>query len=158
MAEMIESIGGYKVLEHLGSGSFADTYRVKGSTEEQYALKLLRSTADDEGRRRFPNEIWALKALDHVAIPKFIAEGIHGDRPFLVQSLARGSSLRKLVEKQRTEGGPCALMRVLQIAGIVLDALAHMHERGVLHRDVKDDNIIATPSVSHVSLADSGAR
>jgi hypothetical protein len=149
-------ISEYGVLERLGSGSFGETFRVAGPDGTEYALKLLRPGADSDARLRFRNEIWALKALDHRVIPKFVDEGIYEGRPYLVESLARGKPLRKQLEEQRREYSASSQMRVLSITIAVLDALAHMHERGILHRDVKDDNIIATQSVSHVSLIDFG--
>lgn len=152
----ITIIDGYTVLEELGSGSFGQTFRVKALDGTEYALKLLRSGADSDARQRFKNEVWALKSLDHRVIPKFIAEGSYSGQPYLVESLALGKSLRKQVQEQRAEGGASSQMRVLSIASAVLDALAHMHGRNVFHRDVKDDNIVATQSVSHVTLLDFG--
>lgn len=152
----IAKIDEYRILESLGSGSFAETFRVAATDGTEYALKLLRSGADHDALLRFQNEVWALKSLEHRVIPKFITEGTYNGRPYLVESLALGKSLRKRLQEQREEGGASSQMRVLSIAVALLDALAHMHERGILHRDVKDDNIIATPSVSHVTLIDFG--
>src|SRR5713226_3638454 len=149
-------VGNYKVLKRLGSGSFGETFQVTSPDDTEYALKLLRSGADKDARLRFLNEIWALKSLNHPVIPKFISEGEYDGRPYLVESLAQGKSLRQQLAEQRGEGGASSQMRVLSIVIAVLDGLAHMHERGILHRDVKDDNIIANRSVSHVSLIDFG--
>ena len=150
------AFGPYQVLEYLNGGSFGHVYRVCKHCHHQYALKWLRADAEREGIQRFENEAWALNKLDHPVIPKLVDQGQSDGRPYIVMTLARGTSLRKLFSDQLKEGGASGHMRVLAIAEAVLDALTHMQERRIYHRDVKDDNIVATDSVSHVSLLDFG--
>jgi serine/threonine protein kinase len=151
-----EEIDGFVVLEHLGSGSFADTFRVKSPDEIEYALKWLRAGVDAEARDRFENEVWALETLDHRGIPKLIQRGIFEQRPYLVESLARGRSLRKQSKQQIEQHGTASVVQVLTILKGIFDALAYMHSRGILHRDIKDDNVIASPSDNHIFLIDFG--
>jgi len=140
---------------HLGTGSFGDVFRVRRDDGE-YALKWLHGAAPPEARARFENEAWALQTLAHPGIPRFIARGEHLGRPWLVMTLAAGCSLEDLWATQVAERAPGGQMRVLDITIAVLDALSYMHGRNIFHRDVKHANIIATESVSDVTLIDFG--
>ncbi len=146
----------YQVTDHIAGGSYGVVFKVRSPADTEFALKWLRLDATDQGRLRFQNEIWALASLKHDVIPTLIGKGERQGRPYFVMSLARGLSLRKLLNEQRKEGGASRQMRVLSIAIQVLHALEYMHDKGIYHRDVKDDNIIATRSESNVSLVDFG--
>lgn len=152
-----DRIGDYNVIAKLGGGSFGDVFRVRRENESvDLALKWLRSDASGEGRKRFENEVWALRTLDHAAIPKFVDQGVHEGRPFLVMTLARGESLRRQLQAQVAAGGAFGWSTVLALLDTVLDAVVHMHTRGVFHRDIKDDNIISDRSTSDVHVIDLG--
>lgn len=155
LEQPLPEFGELKATAKLGTGSFGETFRAVDSANIGYAIKWLRSDADRNARLRFENEKWALQQLDHPRIPKFISEGQSLSRPYFVMSLARGGSLRKLLAAQETGGG-ANQMDVLSIMEAVLDALTYAHSKQILHRDVKDDNIVATPSMSHVTLIDWG--
>jgi serine/threonine protein kinase len=150
------AFGDYKVSSYISHGSYGHVFRVFRNNDVEFALKWLRSDAEQQGAYRFENEIWALDKLDHRAIPKLIDRGEHDGRPYFVMSLANGTSLRSIYNEQFKQSGASASLWVLAIAVEVLDALAHMHSRGVFHRDVKDDNIIVTDSLSQISLIDLG--
>ena len=155
-ADAPSSFDDYLKLNYLGGGSFGHVFKVRGPGDAEYALKWLRADAERDARPRFENEVWALKNLSHAVIPRFVSEGEHLGRPWLVMTLAVGNSLRVLHEKQVREHAPSGQMRVLDIVIALLDALSYMHERGIYHRDVKDANVIATESVSDVTLIDFG--
>jgi serine/threonine protein kinase len=152
----IKSIDKYEIQEVLGSGSFGITFRVAGPDGNPYALKWVPPGAPNEAPLRFENEIWALGKLDHPSIPRLKDTGQFRGRPYLVESLAEGTPLRQQIREQRDVGGTMPQMKVLDIVGDVLGALSHMNERGIYHRDVKDDNIIASPSADTVTLIDFG--
>lgn len=152
----IESFDRYTVVSRIACGSYGCTYEVQSETGEHLALKWLRSDPADHARERFTNEVWALRQLTHPCIPHFVGQGCRDDRPFIVMSLARGETLRRIVERQSNEQGPMSQQRLLGIIEQVLSALEHMHSLGIFHRDVKDDNIIANPSESQVTLVDLG--
>lgn len=149
------AFGEFVKVGFLGAGSFGHVFHVRRGDEE-FALKWLKPDAEADARPRFENEAWALQALDHPVIPRFIDRGEHNGRPWLVMTLAHGISLRALHEKQVRERTPCGQMRVLDIMIAVLDALTYMHARDVYHRDVKDGNVIAAESVTNVTLIDFG--
>jgi len=140
---------------YLGAGSFGHVYRVRDASGE-YALKWLRSDADDDAKARFENEAWALQTLSNPSIPRLISRGTHSGRPWIAMSLAPGKPLKELWEEQLRDGTPSGQLRVLDITIAVLEALSYMHARGIYHRDVKHANILATESVSSVTLIDFG--
>lgn len=149
----------YRIIEAIGGGSYGQVYLVEklGSAKgDRYALKWQKAPATHEMVARFQNEVWALRQLDHQAIPKLIDQGSKDGRDFFVMTLASGLSLRKLYQAQCHEGAPCSVMKVLAVIEAVLDALAHMHSKNICHRDVKDDNIVANASASEVHLIDLG--
>jgi HD superfamily phosphohydrolase len=150
------SIDGYTVREFLGGGSYGDVYKVTDSDGNTHALKLLKENAPPEGRSRLLNEAWALEQLDHPSLPKLSARGEYNGLPYIVMTLAHGKSLRHQVIENRNDGGAFPFVRVLSIITAVLKALRHMHEKEILHRDVKDDNILVTPSGSEITLIDLG--
>lgn len=155
----LPDFGRYKALEYLGAGSYGEVYKVvdtEDGSQRPYALKWIQASAPSEAKRRFENEVWALNQLDHPAIPKYVAVGQAAGRSFLVMTYARGESLRKVYKRQCEEIQPCGLHRMLAILHTVLEALTHMHSKGICHRDVKDDNILSDASTANVTLLDLG--
>jgi HD superfamily phosphohydrolase len=152
-----ENFGPYKNLGLLGEGSYARAFRVKLGSEA-FALKWLLPSARPEGRPRFENEIWALQSLNHHAIPRFLDQGMHDGQPYLVMTLAKGRSLRRQLRLNARWAAVSGERWVLSVLRTVSDALAHMQlqKDGILHRDIKDDNVIATADAKAVSLIDFG--
>jgi HD superfamily phosphohydrolase len=150
--------GEWTVVRPLGAGSFGYTFVVKrdAGKAEHFVLKWLRPGAEEAAKRRMRNEEWALQLLKHPHLPEFVSSGEEDGQPFLVMTLARGSSLRVRYNEQRSVGGTTSQIVTLNIMAAVLDALSYMHEHGVYHRDVKDDNIIATDAGREVTLVDLG--
>ena len=131
---------------------------VRKSTGEAVAVKLLRGEYRDDPEvvRRFITERTALTSLRHphvVAVADLIADG---GRLGIVMEYAPGPTLRDLVRRRGTLPAQFALAVALQ----VLDALEAAHARGIVHRDIKPDNIILTsaddPADPGVRVADFG--
>lgn len=152
-----ENFGPYKNLGFLGEGSYARTFRVQIGSE-RFALKWLLPSARPEGRPRFENEIWALQSLNHRAIPRFIDQGMHDGQPYLVMTLAKGKSLRQQLRLNSRWAAVSGEKWVLSVLRVISDALAHMQAQkgGIFHRDIKDDNVIATADARAISLIDFG--
>lgn len=142
--------------EPLGEGSFAITYITESSTGERAALKHLKPNAQPGGPERFQNETWALRQLNHPNIPKFIEEGEYDDRPYFIMSLAKGKSLRKRLAQPVGERGTFGERWVLRVLAAVLSAVCAVHEKGIMHRDIKDDNVIVDDDAESVTLIDFG--
>jgi formylglycine-generating enzyme required for sulfatase activity/dienelactone hydrolase len=114
------------------------------------AVKLLRSDlAASIGAERFLREIRIAANLQHPHILTLIDSGTDGDRLYYVMPFAEGMSLR-----DRLAAGPLPVSDVVRFLRDVLDALAYAHAHGIVHRDVKPDNIML--STRHALVVDFG--
>jgi serine/threonine-protein kinase len=137
-------IGRYRILSLVGRGGMGDVYRCcDDATERVVAIKTMRcpaDSADDPAVERFRVEAAALSRLVHpriVAPSHFGVDHTRGEM-YLVLQYVDGPSLRNRLD----EGVRLALRETLQIGWDMADALAHAHERGVVHRDVKPENVL----------------
>jgi HD superfamily phosphohydrolase/predicted Ser/Thr protein kinase len=158
MLEIGVEFAGFVVAEYLGSGTFGDAYKVTSlesirGRPKVAALKVLHRASDDTARARFVNEGYALQLLKHRCIPRFIAAG-DSPVPYVAMELAKGRSLRKrMIERNKQ---PFTESVVVSVLTLLLDALTHCHDVGVIHRDVKDDNILVSDSFQQLWLVDFG--
>lgn len=150
-----EHFGTFKVEEYIKTGAFGHVYRASQEGKD-YAIKWLKESPPEHGLDRMKNEIWALGKLDHKCIPKLYGEGIEQERLWFAMTFVRGDDIAKQLEQKAKEHAFFGEMEVLRVLIDTLSALAHMHERGVLHRDVKHDNIVTDASVTHGWLIDVG--
>jgi eukaryotic-like serine/threonine-protein kinase len=142
-------LGHYRVLEKLGEGGMGEVYRAADTKlGRDIALKVLPPALaqDPERLERFQREARALAALDHPGIVTVYSveqaeSTAPGDGPvhFLTMQLVEGQSLDRVMP----EGG-FGRERFLEIATALIDALAAAHEKGIVHRDLKLANIMAT--------------
>ncbi len=116
------------------------------------AVKVLPDhlAGDPSALRRFQAEAKAVAALSHPSILALYDVGETNGIPWAVTELLEGESLRALVSR-----GPVPPRRALEIAAHVADALAAAHEKGIVHRDVKPENVFLTRN-GHVKLLDFG--
>ena len=146
-------LGGYEVLGLLGAGGMGEVYSARDTRlDRDVALKVLPDdlAQDPERRRRFEREARALAALSHPGIAVLHgleeAEGVL----YLVMELVEGPTLA-----ERLKAGPLRLSEALGLAQQTADALEAAHEGGILHRDLKPQNIKVTPE-GRVKLLDFG--
>ncbi|GAB6903168.1 diguanylate cyclase [Kineosporia succinea] len=130
----------FEVLGQLGGGAGSTVYRVRrrGSGDPQeYALKLLeRSDALTSLRR----EAALLTAVDHPGLPRVHEVGVADRRPYLVMDLVQGTSLGDLLDR-----GAMTPERVIALVLDVIEPLAAVHARGLVHRDLKPQNVMVLP-------------
>lgn len=130
----------YRVLKPIGEGGMAVVYLVEHQTLlKQFAAKVLSSALASslEARARFTQEAHASSQLDHENIVSISDFGVTVDqRPFFVMELLRGQAL-----DQRLAEGPMTIEEVVAVAVPVARALAHAHAEGIVHLDVKPENI-----------------
>jgi HD superfamily phosphohydrolase len=147
-------IGSFEVIGSLGRGSFAETYRVKGSDGTVYALKQnLAGDADHVTRLR--NEAKVLRTLSHAGIPGFIEAAVDPE-PFLVMELMPGATVQGALAELSSSGAVFGDLETLRVLHGLLDVLSYLASKKVVHRDVKAANVMMTSSGSHVSLIDFG--
>ncbi len=136
--------GRYLVESLVGSGGMANVYKaydnIMGRT---VALKVLKEEhrEDMEFVRRFEREARAVLSLSHENIVKSYAVGEDGDVSYIVLEYVEGSTLKELIKSD----APLSPKVAVNIACQVLDALSHAHQCGIIHRDVKPQNVIITP-------------
>lgn len=130
----------YRVLERIGVGGMAMVYLVEHqSLLKHFAAKVLSAehASSAEARARFTQEAHAASQLDHENIVSITDFGITADqRPYFVMELLRGMTLA-----DRLDSGPMPLEECVAICVPVARALSHAHAEGIIHRDVKPENV-----------------
>ncbi|MCX5745041.1 MAG: serine/threonine-protein kinase, partial [Proteobacteria bacterium] len=132
----------YKILGLLGQGGMGHVYRAEHLTLRTHvALKVVRAAFVGERELRFGREAATLAKLDHRGIVRILDYGRTGKYLFIAMDLVVGTSLAGLL----ADGGPLAIERASRIGREILAALGHAHDHGVLHRDVKPENVMIGP-------------
>ena len=135
-------IGGrYELADRIGGGGMADVFRAHDRTlDRDVAVKLMRPafTTDPEFVERFHREAEAMGAIEHPNIVRVLDYGAGADGPFIVMELVRGGTLWDLMRAR----GRVDQYVAAQIAAAIADGLEAAHVRGVLHRDLKPDNVL----------------
>jgi eukaryotic-like serine/threonine-protein kinase len=131
----------YELEEIVGTGGMSSVYRAFDTLlERRVALKILHEQfgGDEEHVERFRREARAVAQLSHPNIVTVIDRGEEDGRQFIVFELIDGENLKELVER----GGPLPVRRVLELGLEVGRALAFAHAQGLVHRDVKPQNVL----------------
>ncbi|HWQ58384.1 MAG TPA: protein kinase [Clostridia bacterium] len=144
----------YMVESLIGSGGMADVYRAFDRVEQRViALKVLKQEhrGDLEFIRRFEREAKAVLTLNHENIVRSYDVGEDDGLSYIVLEYVEGSTLKEIIKSD----GPLSPKVAVNITCQVLDALSHAHECGIIHRDVKPQNVIITPK-GRAKLTDFG--
>ncbi len=133
--------GRYELLELIGVGGMADIYRARDIEEDRVvAVKILKTefAGSDEFLRRFRNESKAIALLSHPNIVKIYDVGFTEKVQFIVMEYVDGITLTDYIEQQGVLKWRDSIHFTVQI----LKALQHAHDRGIVHRDVKSQNVM----------------
>ncbi len=144
--------GRYQIVRWLGGGGMGRVYEVT-DTElgENVALKMLRGDLDDESLARFRREVRLTRKIQHENIARMfdIGETANGEK-FLTMELVLGDSLASAL------GKPMPWPELQQIAIQICRGLAAAHDKGVVHRDLKPDNVLVERATKRAVLTDFG--
>lgn len=133
--------GRYEITELIGEGGMADVYKAVDVVDNKtVAVKILKKefAESEEFLRRFRNESKAIAVLSHPNIVKIYDVGFSEKIQFIVMEYIDGITLKEYMENEKILSWKDAVHFVTQI----LRALQHAHERGIVHRDIKPQNIM----------------
>lgn len=144
----------YKLVEQIGIGGMAIVYRaIDMRTGHNVAIKVLRPefNQDAEFVGRFQREAEAASKMTHHNIVNLLDVGMDGNNRYLVMEYVQGKTLKQLIQ----EKGRLNPIVAAQITIRILSALQHAHENGIIHRDIKPQNILVH-SDGHIKVSDFG--
>ena len=146
--------GRYRLIDQIGMGGMALVYRaVDVNTGHNVAVKVLRPefNQDAEFVGRFQREAEAASKMTHHNIVNLLDVGMDGENRYLVMEYVQGRTLKQVIhEKGRINPQVAA-----QICIRILSALQHAHQNGIIHRDIKPQNILVHAD-GHIKVADFG--
>jgi len=134
-----QNVKGYRIVRKIGEGGMAQVYLAERERDGiQLALKILTPSlrSDDVFRRRFEREYKLLVALENEHVARIYDQGFAGENPFIAMEFFPGGDLKvRLVQ-------PVTSLGALRIASQIAKALDAIHSQGVIHRDLKPQNIL----------------
>ena len=144
----------YEIQEVIGVGGMAVVYKAYDSIDDRIvAVKILKEEylANEEFRRRFKNESKAIAVLSHPNIVK-VYNVSYGDRlQYIVMEHVEGITLKEYIEQQ----GKLGIKETVHFTMQILRALQHAHDKGIVHRDIKPQNIMLL-SNGNIKVTDFG--
>jgi predicted ATPase len=152
-----EKLGKYRIAREIGRGAMGAIYEALTPYDERVAVKTMLMPPDLPSQRqwelvdRFLMEARAIRRLEHPNVVRVLDTGVDRGDFFIVMEFLDGRSLRQVLR----ERGPLPAVEAIELFGQVCAALGYAHRLGVIHRDVKPDNILLTTDGT-VKLTDFG--
>ena len=152
--ESFSHLGDFEIVEEIGRGGMGVVYRARQvSLNRVVALKVMPAgmLGSASAVARFQKEARAAAKLHHTNIVPVYSQGVHDDRYYYAMELVNGASLGDLLRGEADESSPAAknwseiradMRSVARLIANVADALEHAHRSGVLHRDIKPQNLL----------------
>src|SRR5258706_10327788 len=140
--EARKKFGPYEILGRIGAGGMGEVFKAHDPRlSRDVAIKVLTASfaTDAERLRRFEQEARAVGALNHPNILAVFDLGNHEGQPYIVSELMEGDTLR-----ERIDAGTLPIRKAVDYAQQMAQGLAAAHHKGVVHRDMKPENIFVT--------------
>ena len=147
-------LGPYRLISPLGAGGMGEVWRAQDTRlQREVAIKILADPIanDPEWKARFLREARTIAQLNHPNIATIYAIEQEGDKVFIAMELVEGESLGSILSR-----GPMELHDAVRIIRQVADALEDAHFKGIVHRDIKPDNVIVTRAKRIAKVLDFG--
>ena len=144
----------YRLTEQIGMGGMAIVYKaVDLRTGHNVAVKVLRPEFNEDAEfvSRFQREAEAASKMTHHNIVNLLDVGMDGENRYLVMEYVQGKTLKEVIQERGRLNAPLAC----QITIRILSALEHAHRNGIVHRDIKPQNILVHAD-GHIKVADFG--
>jgi len=137
------TLGAYEVLGKIAEGGMGTVYKCRDTRSGQLvAVKVISpgTSRNPVVLQRFEREFTSARVLEHPNVVRAIEYCGTGPNPFLVMEFVDGESIGQMVER----AGPMAEDEAVRLIGQVCDGLQRAHKQGLIHRDVKPDNVLVT--------------
>ena len=144
----------YKLEDFIGQGGMSLVYRaIDIRTGHSVAVKILKSeyNSDKEFLERFQREAQAASLMSHHNLVNLLDVGVEGEFRYLVLEYVNGHTLKDVIRQK----GRLNYQTAIQITVRILSALQHAHDNGIIHRDIKPQNVLIH-SDGHVKVSDFG--
>lgn len=144
----------YKLEDFIGQGGMSLVYRaVDVRTGHSVAVKILKSeyNSDKEFLERFQREAQAASLMSHHNLVNLLDVGVEGEYRYLVLEYVNGNTLKDIIRQR----GQLSCQTTIQVTIRILSALQHAHDNGIIHRDIKPQNVLIHAD-GHVKVADFG--
>ncbi|WP_350271504.1 protein kinase [Brevibacterium sp. CBA3109] len=137
---MVQDLGGYRLIEELGSGGMGVVYLGVDGGNNPVAVKVLHPhiANDETARQRLGREVRTLRRIKHPRIAEVLDAELESAQPFIITEFVDGQTLSDDVR----DNGPFAEDELVHFGHALLDALNAVHESGVIHRDLKPANVM----------------
>ncbi|WP_324786625.1 protein kinase domain-containing protein [Streptomyces sp. H51] len=148
-----KEIGGFALVCRIGVGGMGQVFLGESAAGHQAAVKVIKpSVLDEDTRARFMSEVESLRTVYGPFVAAFVGADADADRPWLAVEYVPGPDLRTFV----TEHGPLPLAETASLGALLAEGLGTVHDAGLLHRDLKPQNILLSrygPKVIDFGLA-----
>lgn len=144
MSDPSGKIGPYQILERLGAGGMGEVFLAYDERlDRKVAIKRIRleKGSDPDRRERFRREARIAARLNHPAIVHIYDVQAEGESDCIVMEHVEGEDLRHLLRR-----GPLSVGQTIAIAGDIASGLEEAHRQGIIHRDLKTENVLVAPS------------